>query len=82
MAQGQVPVKEETFKGVGGLNIFVRSWRPVAKARKLGRGRMSGWKRWRGKEVGLGDDAGSRGGSKSTSRNSRDGVSARDIFTR
>jgi acylglycerol lipase len=26
-------VREETLEGAGGLKIFVRSWRPTAKAR-------------------------------------------------
>ena len=34
MAQGlATTITEEKFEGVGGLNIFVRSWRPEAKAR-------------------------------------------------
>jgi alpha-beta hydrolase superfamily lysophospholipase len=28
-------VKEETFEGVGGLKIFLRSWRPVSKPRAV-----------------------------------------------
>jgi acylglycerol lipase len=35
MAQGLSTMREETFEGVGGLNIFVRSWRPDGKARGL-----------------------------------------------
>ena len=36
MAQGlATTVREETFEGVGGFNIFFRSWRPEGKARAV-----------------------------------------------
>ena len=36
MARGSnIAVKEETFEGVGGLKIFLRSWRPTSKPRAM-----------------------------------------------
>jgi len=56
MAQSQVNnMSEEKFKGVGGLNIFFRSWRPIGKARGImilihGFNAHSGYMEWPGEQ--------------------------------